>query len=46
MKEKGASQKVEDLYDSLSRMPMKISAFHKTVRKKINVITYINNYYY
>ena len=29
MKENGASQKVEDLYDSLSRLPMKISAFYK-----------------
>ena len=29
MKEKGSNQKVEDLYDSLSGMPMKISAFHK-----------------
>ena len=34
MKEKGASQKVEDLYDSLSGIPVKINAFHKTVREK------------
>ena len=40
MKEKGASQKVEDLYDSLSRMPMKISAFYKTVRKNQCYILY------
>ena len=34
MKEKKASQKVEDLYDSLSGIPIKIKAFYKTVRKK------------
>ena len=31
MKEKRASQKVEDLYDSLSGIPIKINAFDKTV---------------